>query len=27
VNELNYPSIIPSGMPKITIELFKRKMW
>jgi hypothetical protein len=26
VNELNYPSIIPSGMPKITIELFKRKM-
>jgi hypothetical protein len=25
VNELNYLSIIPSGMPKITIELLKEK--
>jgi hypothetical protein len=25
LNELNYPSIIASGMPKITIELLKEK--
>ena len=25
VNELNYPNIIPSGMPKITVELLQEK--